>query len=359
MEGLRGFAVFLVFLVHYVVLSSPWIDQSSLTYRVATALEYVGNTGVDLFFVLSGFLIYGSLIKRPRSFSSYISRRIERIYPTFLAVLLLYIGLSFLFPSKSKIPSEPAEAITYLLQNFLLLPGIFRIEPIISVTWSLSFEVLFYISIPIIIAVLALRSWRSEYRSVLFLVLAILILIYPFNFGIYNRMAMFLSGILLYEVLANYTPRFKANGIGLLALFSGFFLILLMRQVNSEYGLQVAVIFIAFFFLCFDSFNNPKGFAASVFSWKPLRLFGNMSYSYFLIHGLTINIIFSLVSIVYPSKGMETITFWLVLPLIFLTTLIPAIVVFILIERPYSLMPPHYRKMTQDSSVSDASKELL
>lgn len=359
MEGLRGFAVFLVFLVHYVALSSPWINQSSLTHRLAAALEYVGNTGVDLFFVLSGFLIYGSLIKRPRPFSRYFSRRIERIYPTFIAVLLLYIGLSYLFPSKSKIPSEPAEAFFYLIQNFLLLPGIFRIDPMISVTWSLSFEVLFYISIPIIITVLSLRSWRSKYRSFLFLILAILILVYPFKISIYYRLAMFMSGILLFEVLTNYTPRFKVNGGGLIALISGFALILFLRQVNLGYGFQVAVIFIAFFILCFDSFHNQEGLTASLFSWKPLRWFGNISYSYFLIHGLTINIILTLVGVIFPSKGIETTLFWLVLPIIFIITLVPAIALFLLVERPYSLIPPLKRNTNRESSVSEATEELL
>jgi exopolysaccharide production protein ExoZ len=56
MEGLRGFAVGLVFLVHFVTLGRPWIPDASLSLLLANALHTIGHTGVDLFFVLSGYL---------------------------------------------------------------------------------------------------------------------------------------------------------------------------------------------------------------------------------------------------------------------------------------------------------------
>jgi peptidoglycan/LPS O-acetylase OafA/YrhL len=62
MEGLRGLAVILVFFVHYHALSAPWIPSSSLTATIAYILHEIGYTGVDLFFVLSGFLITGLLL---------------------------------------------------------------------------------------------------------------------------------------------------------------------------------------------------------------------------------------------------------------------------------------------------------
>jgi peptidoglycan/LPS O-acetylase OafA/YrhL len=95
MEGLRGFAVFLVFLVHYVTLVRPWIAGESALLVLASALHTIRNTGVDLFFVLSGYLIYGSLISRSQQFVRFVSRRVERIYPTFVAVFVLYAVLSF------------------------------------------------------------------------------------------------------------------------------------------------------------------------------------------------------------------------------------------------------------------------
>src|ERR1035437_5792351 len=90
------FAVFLVFLVHYVTLITPWIQGEPSLLAFSIGLHSIRNVGVDLFFVLSGFLIYGSLIARPQKFSHFMSRRIVRIYPAFLAVFVIYIALSFL-----------------------------------------------------------------------------------------------------------------------------------------------------------------------------------------------------------------------------------------------------------------------
>ncbi|HEY2847883.1 MAG TPA: acyltransferase family protein, partial [Pyrinomonadaceae bacterium] len=68
MEGLRGLAVSLVFLVHYVALIRPWIEGHPLLDQVADGMHTIGNTGVDLFFVLSGYLIYGILLKKQPHF---------------------------------------------------------------------------------------------------------------------------------------------------------------------------------------------------------------------------------------------------------------------------------------------------
>lgn len=89
MEGMRGFAVFLVFLVHYATLVDPWIAAAPGLQALAKALHTIGNTGVDLFFVLSGYLIYGSLLSRPSTMRRIIFRRIERIYPAPIAVFVL------------------------------------------------------------------------------------------------------------------------------------------------------------------------------------------------------------------------------------------------------------------------------
>src|SRR4051812_34313388 len=86
MEGLRGLAVSLVFLVHYVALVRPWIEGNESLIAVSAGLHSIGSTGVDLFFVLSGYLIYGSLIGRPQLFLQFIRRRAERLYPAFTAV---------------------------------------------------------------------------------------------------------------------------------------------------------------------------------------------------------------------------------------------------------------------------------
>lgn len=60
MEGLRGLAVLLVFLQHYAYQMQSLSHLDGISRVVIAALRSYGNLGVELFFVLSGYLIYGS-----------------------------------------------------------------------------------------------------------------------------------------------------------------------------------------------------------------------------------------------------------------------------------------------------------
>src|SRR3954452_6042168 len=122
MEGLRGLAVSLVFLVHYVALVRPWIAGHDVLDQIAGGMHTIGNAGVDLFFVLSGYLIYGSLIGREQPFGKFMKRRVRRLYPAFTVVFAMYLLLSLVFPAESKIPPGGWEGASYLLQNYCLLP---------------------------------------------------------------------------------------------------------------------------------------------------------------------------------------------------------------------------------------------
>ena len=132
LDTLRALAITLVFAYHYRVFVSATPDLGWVSE--------LGWAGVDLFFVLSGYLIYGHLVATPQPFMRYFGRRVKRIYPAFLVVFAVYVLLSLLRPADSKIPAGAADAAVYLLQNLLLLPGLWPTEPLITVAWSLSYE---------------------------------------------------------------------------------------------------------------------------------------------------------------------------------------------------------------------------
>jgi len=317
MEGLRGFAVALVFLVHYVSLAGT-------NGPIASAMHTIGNSGVDLFFVLSGYLIYGSLIRRPQRFGRFMARRVERIYPAFLAVFAVYLALSLAMPAHSKIPDEGATA--YLLANLLLLPGIFPIEPIITVAWSLSYEMFFYLLAPVVVSVTRLRE-RSRSTRVLFLsLLGMAYAGYCFWAGGHPRLLMFVAGILVFEAIE---VRRVAPAIGItlavLALSLGNML------VPSSTTLHVLGLMAGFGLLCWSCFQG--GPLAAAFSVTPLRWLGNMSYSYYLLHGLALHAVFVLIG---PLEGLR---FWLAMPIVFGWTLLPSAVLYLLVERRFSLAP--------------------
>src|SRR5207245_126026 len=72
MEGTRGVAVLLVFCVHYNALFQGYLASGSWPLAVSRYIGTAGHAGVDLFFVLSGFLIYGATIRHAPSFARFV-----------------------------------------------------------------------------------------------------------------------------------------------------------------------------------------------------------------------------------------------------------------------------------------------
>jgi peptidoglycan/LPS O-acetylase OafA/YrhL len=148
LDAVRGFAVLLV-LVHNT-------DQhpSHLSHLISDN----GWMGVDLFFVLSGFLITGILLDTKQSdgyFSNFYARRCLRIWPMYYSVLLfMFVIVPFVRPSEAhavfEARSSPWWAFPIFLQNFLVPIPAMATGPL-GVTWSLAVEEQFYLVWPLVV----------------------------------------------------------------------------------------------------------------------------------------------------------------------------------------------------------------
>ena len=78
MEGVRGLAVelVLVFFVHYHQLLSACLSEGTWQFQLSYFLGQIGHTGVDLFFLLSGYLIYGAAIRPSLDIGKFWRRRV-------------------------------------------------------------------------------------------------------------------------------------------------------------------------------------------------------------------------------------------------------------------------------------------
>ena len=94
MEGMRGFAALLVFFVHFRALFNPYFQSGSFFQQFTDHASRIGHTGVDVFFVISGFLIYGIVLRGRSTFGEYFTNRVRRLYPAFLISLTVYVILS-------------------------------------------------------------------------------------------------------------------------------------------------------------------------------------------------------------------------------------------------------------------------
>ena len=339
MEGLRGVAIGLVFCVHYAGALNDWIAPGTPLQTVVDIMA-VGGFGVDLFFVLSGYLIYGLVVSRPHSLRSYFSRRFWRIYPTFAVALALAVVAAGVTKSPFALPTNPIELVTVLIANALLLPGILPFEPIMTVAWSLSFEVAAYILFPLGVTWLNLRERSRAYRVRVLGAVWLIHLLMTVPFGLAPRMSAIFGGAILWEyihdrhILIRGWMRWGAPVVVIAAIAVGYVVPASLSPLAVTAGF-VALVTVAF---------NDDRWLRSALSWTPLRWFGNMSYSYYLFHAMVLAGARWAAAQVWPPSVTEPFThepwafFVLLLPAFGLTVAC-SYAVFVLVERPISLVP--------------------
>lgn len=345
-EGVRGLAVFLVFFVHLHPFFGAQLQGHAGWYGASEALAALGNAGVDLFFLLSGFLIYGIVLKRTRTYLDFVRRRIRRIYPVFTAVLLLYLILGFVFPSQSKLQGSAAEQLAYVAENYLLLPGITHIRPIITVAWSLSYEFFFYLTIPLVVRFVFPERLRPIQRVAILAVwyLAGLVLLHPLGL---ERLQSFCLGMLLYEFsqMKPVTDRMTRAGQWVaLAAFAGalvcgyyIFMPTARVQAHAMFARYLAYPLMSIGFFVFGAYSFVfSGFLSKFFVWGPIRSLGRISYSYYLIHGLTLAGLRMALAARSPAWSGPAM-FCAISIVGFVLTCLSAGLVFLFIEEPLSL----------------------
>jgi len=145
LDGLRGIAILLVILFHFFPSLFPF-----------------GFVGVDIFFVLSGYLITSILIlkfsKGNFSFKEFYRNRIRRLFPALILILLFaaFIGWLFLLPDEYKDLGKHIESSAFYFENYRLINEIgywdkeALYKPLLHL-WSLSVEEQFYIIWPFLI----------------------------------------------------------------------------------------------------------------------------------------------------------------------------------------------------------------
>jgi exopolysaccharide production protein ExoZ len=116
---------------------------------------------------------------------------------------------------------------------------------------------------------------------------------------------------------------------------SAAFVICVTHAVNGPAGEFVQSA--AFFALCAVCFRGDGRISACM-TWSPLRWLGNMSYSYYLVHGFVVRIFMGMLARVLPT-GLPDSMFWALMPTLYLATLLVSSMVFVMIEKPISLRP--------------------
>lgn len=266
LDHLRALAIGYVFLFHYFILSNgqpQWLPD----------FASFGWTGVDLFFVLSGFLIASQLFAQIKqgqhiSFRTFFLKRFFRIVPAFLATVGLYFAIP-LFREKESLP--PVWKFLTFTQNFGLN---LKDYGTFSHAWSLCVEEHFYLFLPLILIVLQLtKRFKHSYWLLLMLfVFGFVIRIYSFNELYLPHMDANDNWMYWYKYV--YYPTYNRldgllMGVGIAGIYQ--FLPSTWNKI-SKYGnrsiVLSLVVLTAAYFLCED----PSTFKASIFGFPLVSL---------------------------------------------------------------------------------------
>lgn len=350
LDHLRALAITMVFVYHYRLFDHPaWIDT----------LGSFGWTGVDLFFVLSGYLIASQIFEKVKQgnfhLKEFVLKRFFRIIPAYLAVVTLYFTIPY-FREWEHLP--PLWRFLTFTQNFGLD---LRYTRTFSHAWSLCIEEQFYFFFPL--AVLLFTYFKAGKKAV------------------YLVAALFASGVLIRVICWNtfvapfadneafviywykyiYYPTYcRLDGLlagvsiaGLSAFFPGF----KKHTENKGNAILLAglILIIAAYFLC----TEPFAFNASVWGFPLIAIaFGcivtasittgcvlyrftsivssyvaRLSYALYLTHKAMIHICQDQLAKTGIEKESSTM-FLLCIP----ASLLGAMMLFYVVEKPFLML---------------------
>jgi peptidoglycan/LPS O-acetylase OafA/YrhL len=159
LDGVRGIAVLMVMLFHLA-----WQRDLVRTDRIVTRVFDTGWTGVDIFFVLSGFLITGILLDsrdKPHYFRNFYARRALRILPVYYLILAIFFLLlpQVLNPVPAELRELQAAQAWYWLYASNIARAIWSLPSFgLGHLWSLAIEEQFYLLWPLVVLLVPRRA---------------------------------------------------------------------------------------------------------------------------------------------------------------------------------------------------------
>jgi len=197
----------------------------------------------------------------------------------------------------------------------------------------------FYFAISALVLGLGLGQVQAQRRVAVLSVLTLAFigaLFFPIPF-FPERMLPFFAGMLLAEGVGNRVPAWAG---WLLPL--GAFTASATGLLSGPFILGEMVHTVAFFAMCAVCFREV-GLITAVMSWTPLRWLGNMSYSYYLAHGFVVRIAMVVIA-KFLHGAMPLTLFWALMPVLFVATLAVSAVLFVTVEKRFSLRTPMSRE---------------
>ena len=335
LQSLRGISVVAVMLHHLTSANDAYFKNNG-----SVNFLYFGHCGVDIFFVISGFIMYHLYHRdwsRPEQFTSFIIRRFTRIYPIYWIITTAVLALALLLPGALK---EYKLNPFYLIESYSLLPLGYSIgNPVIPAAWTLFHEMKFYIVFSgcILFQRSAIVLWIAGWIALT--VLQTLWLLRPeslhqgvnFVFSPYNF--EFLLGCIIAWYVSKKKPRLI---VGILSGVSGVVVISAIAYFDNQRFLENTLAHIllysipsTLFVLAVAVMDTSSRFNS--YTNRPIILLGDSSYSLYLIHYP----VYAICSIVTIRLGLSShLPMWMIFLLMISISTVISLFFHARIERP-------------------------
>lgn len=273
LDAFRGIAAILVVLFHF-------IGQGH-----STSVFTIGVTAVDLFFIISGFVIFLTLDK-VKIWKDFVINRLSRLFPVYFTCVTITFLLKIYIEHESLFKMLP----TYLANLTMFQLNIFKVGDLDGSYWTMTVEMLFYFLMLMILLFKQLNAIKTIGLIIsLFCLIngTIIKFFYPninaalsFHVPLINHFCLFFAGILFYKLGLD-----KRNVYNYILLLMTFIISLLLFDNGGKswmyFSLSTYISILSVYYLLFFAFLF---FDLSFIVNKITLFFGTISYSLYLIH---------------------------------------------------------------------------
>ena len=329
LDGLRGFLAFGVFFQH-AITSFSYFSTGIWKITDVRFYRHLGGESVILFFIITSFLYWSKAIAKKGNvdIAELYRSRFLRLAPMNLFSVAI-VTVAALIETRFKIDSlktvilETLSWLTLGLQTTLNVNGDNIIHINAGIHWTLHFEWMFYLLLPI--AALALRSKELRLMTI---PLMIFVLVSPEK----GYWMIFLFGIVAAHIV-NRFPTWKLASHRLMTVTPIFGLVLVYLISYKPYSPIQYVITLGIF-LCFLYGNDLFGLLKT----KAAKFLGTISYSIYLMHGIMLYAVLNTANIFKPITETTPLAYWTLILVAGLLTIICSMISYRYVEYPFLMM---------------------
>jgi peptidoglycan/LPS O-acetylase OafA/YrhL len=330
LDGIRGFLALSVFFHHFVI-TYYWKTDGAWVPPPQDIFQNLGKVGVAVFFMITGFLFISKIASKDNKINwlKLYQSRVFRIIPLYLFALSIITSIVF-------VNSDFQLNVTFisLLKQYLRW-GMFvggslndfadtRLI-IAGVDWTLKYEWLFYFSLPIV----ALLLKKFKKIGVMFIITgSIILFFFPISMLFFSTkyIIYFCVGGLSSYIFNHFKPNSQITG----KIPSTINLILILTAIFYPNTLDAFhVVIISSLFILTLLGNDLYG----LFSLRASIVLGEISYSIYLLHGIVLYGIFTIINPIEFNK-YNIDDFLILMPLMSVLVVIVSATTFLLIEKP-------------------------